>query len=162
KGWCEMREFIYSHCRQRSRSSVKAPSLVWAATSPSGPQVPPRTAFADNRYGCTGARVHVRMTRPGIMRERRVDEFSCPPMLRVSVPVTWTVPFTAVFRFGNRLPTQPYAATFCAIKFATKVPNRVDFACWVETLNQRVEGSSPPTPTNKIKGLSLELFLFRQ
>jgi len=67
-----------------------------------------------------------------------------------------TVSFTAGFRFGNRLRNQRLKAPFYALKSATKVPNHVDIACWVETLNQRVEGSSPSTPTNKIKDLSTQ------
>jgi len=42
---------------------------------------------------------------------------------------------------------------FHSLKFATEVANLIDFACWVEILNQRVAGSSPATPTNEIKYL---------
>jgi hypothetical protein len=36
-------------------------------------------------------------------------------------------PFAASFRFGNRLPNQRHEAPFYTLKFATKVPNYVDF-----------------------------------
>jgi hypothetical protein len=58
-------------------------------------------------------------------------------------------PPTVGFRFGNRLRNQRLKAPFYALKSATKLPNLIDFACWVEALNQRVEGSSPSTPTTR-------------
>jgi hypothetical protein len=56
-------------------------------------------------------------------------------------------PPTVGFRFGNRLRNQRHKAPFYTLKSATKLPNLIDFACWAETLNQRVEGSSFSTPT---------------
>jgi hypothetical protein len=58
-------------------------------------------------------------------------------------------------RFGNRLRNQRLKAPFYALKSVTKVPNLIVLA-GVQTLNQRVEGSSPSTPTNEINNIGTE------